>query len=244
MSLSAILTEAYHFYRNHISQLAMLTMPLLLLQIGVQMWLGLELQAADVENPQFGTTHMFAMMALLILFSLLIAALTLFLEVRSQGHKVGSLLVLKASLPFVPPLLLAGVFSGLAIIAPVMIAGAFGGPLWVIGLVPSLYLFARLAFVNFMVVSERLTPFKAIKESFSFTSDMGLLLRTGAVLTLYLPISIISEQLSIATASGGLAVELIIATLFGFLGLFVNIALFRLYMVARRKDNADDAAAE
>lgn len=244
MSLSAILTEAYHFYRNHISQLAMLTIPLLLLQIGIQMWLGLELKAADIENPQFGSVHMVAMMALLILFSLLIAALTLFLEIRSQGHKVGCLLVLKASLPFVPPLLLAGVFSGMAIIAPVMIAAAFG-PLWVIGLVPSLYLFARFSFVNFMVVSERLTPFKAIKESFSFTSDMPLLLRTGAVLTLYLPISIISQQLSMATASAGLAVELVIATVFGFLGLFVNIALFRLYMVARRKDTGDtDTSAE
>ncbi len=236
MSLSAILTEAYHFYRNHISQLAMLTIPILLLQIGIQTWLGMELKAADEVNPEFGGSHMFAMMALLILFSILIAALTLFLEVRSQGHKVGNLLILKASMPFVPPLLLAGVASGFAIIAPVMLAAAFG-PLWVIGLIPSLYIFARLSFVNFMVVSERLTPFKAIKESFNFTSEWPFLLRTCAVLSLYLPISIISSQLTMATESFGPAAELIIATVFGFIGLFVNIALFRLYMVNRRKDD-------
>lgn len=85
MSLSAILTEAYNFFRNHLVQLAMLTVPLLLIQVGIQLWLGAEMSKADLENPQFGAPHMLAMMLLLLTFSVLIAALTLFLELRSQG---------------------------------------------------------------------------------------------------------------------------------------------------------------
>lgn len=126
MSLSAILTEAYNFFRNHLTQLAMLTVPLLLVQVGIQLWLGTEMSKVDLENPQFGAPHMIAMMLLLLIFSVLIAALTLFLELRSQGHNPPTGMVLKASLPFVPPLLLAGVFSGLAILAPVMLFAAFG----------------------------------------------------------------------------------------------------------------------
>ena len=231
MSLSAILTEAYNFFRNHLTQLAMLTVPLLLVQVGIQLWLGTEMSKVDLENPQFGAPHMIAMMLLLLIFSVLIAALTLFLELRSQGHNPLTGMVLKASLPFVPPLLLAGVFSGLAILAPVMLFAAFG-PLWLVGLVISFYLFARLAYVNFMVVVERLTPLEAIKASFSFSGP--IVLKTIALLMLYLPLSVVGAQLSGAASLGGLPVQMLADTLMAFIGLFVNLALFRLYMVTKK----------
>ncbi|ABM26692.1 MULTISPECIES: hypothetical protein [Shewanella] len=231
MSLSAILTEAYNFFRNHLVQLAMLTVPLLLIQVGIQLWLGAEMSKADLENPQFGAPHMLAMMLLLLTFSVLIAALTLFLELRSQGHHPSAGMVLKASLPFVPPLLLAGVFSGLAILAPVMLFAAFG-PMWLIGLVISFYLFARLAYVNFMVVVERLTPLEAIKGSFSFSGP--IVLKTIALLMLYLPLAVISSQLASIAAMGGLPLQMLVDTFMSFIGLFVNLALFRLYMVSKK----------
>lgn len=56
----------------------MLTVPLLLVQVGIQLWLGTEMSKVDLENPQFGAPHMIAMMLLLLIFSVLIAALTLF----------------------------------------------------------------------------------------------------------------------------------------------------------------------
>lgn len=230
MSLSAILTEAYNFFRNHLAQLAMLTVPLLLVQVGIQLWLGAEMAKVDLENPHFGVSLMIAVMVLLLLFSVLIAALTLFLDVRSQGHNPSPGMVLKASLPFVPPLLLAGVFSGLAILAPVMLFAAFG-PLWLVGLVISFYLFARLAYVNFMVVVERLTPLEAIKASFSFSGP--IVLKTIALLMLYLPLSIIGSQLSALGSFGGLPVQMLVDTFMAFIGLFVNLALFRLYMVSK-----------
>lgn len=237
MSLIAILTEALNFFRNHIRQLAALTLPLLLIQVAIQLWLGNEILTADPENPQFGASHAAVMMLLLLVFSVLIAALTLFLELRSQGHELASGQILKASLPFVPPLLLAGVFSGLAILAPVMIFAAFG-PLWLIGLVVSLYLFARLAYVNFMVVVERLTPLEAIKKSFSFSAG-SIAFKTIAVLMLYVPLSLFAGVFTQLATQVGFPLQLVVETFFAFLGLFVNIALFRLYMVNRQPAETD-----
>ncbi|WP_025821830.1 hypothetical protein [Shewanella marina] len=233
MSLSAILTEAYHFFRNHLAQLAVLTMPILLIQIGLQMWLGLELsKAAETQNPQFGAPHMAAMMALLLAFSLLIAVLTVFLQLRSEGHQVTTGLVFKTGLTFVPPLLIAGVFSGLAILAPVFLFAAFG-PFWLIGLVISFYLFARLAYVNFMVITERLTPMQAIKASFAFSGG-GIAFKTLTLLMLYIPLSMIGGGLVELVKPAGLPAEYLVSVVMAFIGLFVNVALFRLYMVNRQ----------
>ncbi|MCH1929996.1 hypothetical protein L9G16_07370 [Shewanella sp. A25] len=231
MSLSAILTEAYNFFRNHLTQLAMLTVPLLLIQVGIQLWLGVEISKVDMENPQFGAPHMIAMMLMLIVFSIFIAALTLFLELRSQGHNPSTGLVLRASLPFVPPLLLAGVFSGLAIIAPVMLFAAFG-PFWLVGLILSFYLFARLAYVNFMVVVERLTPLEAIKASFKLSGPIAV--KTVAVLMLYFPLSISGGLISGLASLGGLPLQMLSDTFVSFISIFVNLALFRLYMVTKQ----------
>lgn len=231
MSLSAILTEAYNFFRNHIVQLAMLTVPLLLLQVGIQMWLGAELLNADPENPQFGTPHMLAVIALMVIFSVLIAALTLFMELRTEGMQPSTGQVLKSSLAFVPGLMLAGVFSGMAIAAPTMILAAIG-PIWILGMGISLYLFARLAFVNFMVVVERMSPLQAIKASFEFSS--GLTGTTILVLLSYFPLLLIGSVLSQLGQAGGMPLQLVMDTFVAFIGLFVNVALFRLYRVARK----------
>ncbi|MFT5235867.1 MAG: hypothetical protein ACI90A_001231 [Shewanella sp.] len=232
MQLSAIFTEAYHFFRNHISQLAAITVPILFIQVGIQLWLGMEMANADLENPQFGALHMAAVMVLLLVFSLLIASVTLFLEIRSQGHEANTALILKTSLNFVPGLLLAGVFSGLAILAPVMLFAAFG-PLWLVGLTMSIYIFARLAYVNFMVVVERLTPLEAIKGSFKFSGPIAF--KTLMVLMLYIPLSLIGGSLSALAQSVGFPLQLIVEVFVAFIGLFVNVALFRLYMVSRPK---------
>ena len=230
MSLSAILTEAFNFFRNHISQLAALTFPLLLCQVGIQLWLGNEILTVDKTNPEFGMSHAFATMMLLLIISLLIASLTLFMELRSQGVDFTPMQVIKGSLPFVPPLLLAGVFSGVVILLPFMLFAAFGS-LWLVGLVISFYLFARLAYVNFMVVVERLTPLEAIKASFDFGGP--LVPKTIAVIMLYIPLSLVGGSISQLSLHLGLPIQFLVDTTFAFIALFVNIALFRLYMVNR-----------
>lgn len=236
MSLSTVFSEAFYFFRNHLRQLALLTLPFIVVQLGIQYWLGGQFQAIDQNNPAFHTSHMVAVMAVLLVFSWFIAALTLFLEWRSQGYSPRNGQVLIGSLKFVPPLLLAGVFSALLIVAPSMLSAAFG-PLWVIGLVLSIYLFARLAYVNFMVVTERLTPFEAIKASFRFANGT-LVLKTMLVLLVYLPILQFGGLLIKLASAAGAPLQFVVEVLIAFIGLFVNIALFRLYMVNRKRAEA------
>ncbi len=233
MPLSTILTEAYYFFRNNLRQLATLTVPILLLQVGLQLWLLLEISSMDVNNPQFGAVHMTATMALLIIFSLLISALTLFLEVRSNGHEPTTGMILKASLNFIPGLLLAGVFSGMAIIAPMMILASINPALILLGMIASIYLFSRLAYVNFMVVVDRLTPLAAIKMSFNFSQ--GIAFKTLLILLLYIPISLVGGTLSALMGEVAFILSFLVEVVAAFFGLFVNIALFRLYMVTRSK---------
>lgn len=143
-------------------------------------------------------------------------------------------MILKTSINFVPGLLLAGVFSGLAIAGPFFVLLAINPMLAIIGVAIAIYLFARLAFVNFMVVVERLTPLEAIKRSFSFSRPLTL--KTISILLIYIPISIIGGLLSTLAQTGGLPVQLVVDVAVAFFGLFVNVALFRLYMVARDSD--------
>jgi len=83
-----------------------------------------------------------------------------------------------------------------------------------------------------MVVVERLTPLEAIKGSFSFSGP--IVLRTIALLMLYLPLSVVGNLLSGAAAMGGLPLQMLSDTFMSFIGLFVNVALFRLYMVSKK----------
>lgn len=83
-----------------------------------------------------------------------------------------------------------------------------------------------------MVVVERLTPLEAIKGSFSFSGPIAL--KTIALLMLYLPLAVISSQLVSIAAMGGLPLQMLVDTFMSFIGLFVNLALFRLYMVSKK----------
>jgi len=231
MSLSAILSEAFYFFRNHLLQLAALALPILLVQVGIQLWLGAEFAAMDPKAPQIGAPHVLAALLLFLVFSLLIASLTLFMELRTEGYQPSILSVLKDSLPFLPWLMVAGIFSGMAIAAPVVILSTLG-PLGVIGLGISLYLFARLSYVNFMVVVERLSPLQAIKASFVFSQHVTG--RTLLVLLLYFPLVLLGSVISASVEHAPVILRLVVESITGFISLYVNVALFRLYRVSRQ----------
>ncbi|QSX33878.1 hypothetical protein JYB87_01080 [Shewanella avicenniae] len=235
MSLSSILTEAYYFFRNHLWQLASFAVPILAIEIGLQLWLGNTIEQMDQQAPEFNGTQVAVVMTILLLFTLLIAALTLFMELRTAGHQPPAPALIKHSLPYIPGLLLAGVLSGLAIAAPTMLLSAFG-PAVVIGLGISAYLGARLAYVNFMLVVERLSPLQAIRESFMFSQAFTG--KTIAVLLLYLPFMMVESLLASAMPDAPFIFNLVLKTVIGFFSLYVNVALFRLYRVNRSLNQA------
>ncbi len=55
------------------------------------------------------------------------------------------------------------------------------------------------------------------------------------ILLLYIPLAIVSSTIAAAVGQIAFILMYIIDVVFAFLGLFVNIALFRLYMVTRSK---------
>lgn len=231
MHLSAILAEAYYFFRNHLAQLALLTVPILVVELSMQLWLADTVAQMDQQAPEFSGTQIAVVFGILVLFTLLIAALTLFMELRSSGHNPSPWQVLVNSLQFLPGLLLAGVLSGMAIAAPTMILVAMG-PLLVVGLGMSAYLAARLAYVNFMLVVERLSPLQAIRESFMFSQ--GFTGKTVLVLLCYLPFMLVESTLAQLVPDAPMMFNLLIKTVIGFFSLYVNVALFRLYRVNRQ----------
>ncbi|WP_133408413.1 hypothetical protein [Parashewanella tropica] len=232
MSLSATFTEAFNFFKNHFKQLAIITVPFILIMNAIQMWIGTQIKAVTQDNPEFSSMTLAAVMALVIVFSWLFSSLTLFLEVRSQGHEPNARQIWFNALHFIPAMLLAAVFSGLAIAGPffVLIAALkeFGA---LIGLAIALFIGTRLTYVNFMVVSERLTPMKAISSSWKLSGP--IILPTLGIVMLYLPLSLIGGALSQVTSQVGMPLQLIVETAVAFFGLFINIALFRLYMLNR-----------
>ncbi|KFZ37655.1 hypothetical protein HR45_09535 [Shewanella mangrovi] len=230
MPLSSIFTEAYYFFRNHLLQIASFAVPILALEIGLQLWLGKAMEQMDQQAPSFSGGQVAVVLTILLLFTLLIAALTLFMELRTAGHQPTPQAVIKHSIGFIPGLLLAGVLSGLAIAAPTMLLSAFG-PAVVIGLGISAYLGARFSYVNFMLVVEHLSPLQAIRESFVFSQ--AITGKTIVVLLMYLPFMLVESGIAKLVPDAPFIVNLVIKTLVGFFSLYVNVALFRLYRVNR-----------
>ncbi len=75
---------------------------------------------------------------------------------------------------------------------------------------------------------------QAIKASFEFSS--GLTGTTILVLLSYFPLLLIGSVLSQLGQAGGMPLQLVVDTFVAFIGLFVNVALFRLYRVARKAE--------
>ncbi|MBM7072787.1 hypothetical protein JQC92_12220 [Shewanella sp. 202IG2-18] len=230
--MSAVLNEAFHFFKNHLRQLAMLTMPLIIGVVAIQSWLGIELGKMNPEAPQIDGIHLGVMFLGILLFSWLISTLTLFLQVVSDGHNPTVRQVLFTSLNFVPPMLLTMVFTGMAIFGPIFVLIAALKELGaLIGIVVSVFIAVRLSYVNFMVVVEHITPLQAIKDSFNFTKP--IFFPTLAILLMSLPISLVFTVIATSVSSLGEG-AIFVVNIFGFFfSLFVTVALYRLYMLNR-----------
>ncbi len=238
MSLSAILTEAYHFFRNNIKQLFLLIFPISILTSGIKVWLinGLSVIsdsviAGEIDTIQIDTSLIIASLGYTVLLTILYASLTLFLEVRSNGYEPKISQVLLTSLNFVPGLLLAGVLSGLVILGPYIILMATFPPLAILGIFVGVFLYIRLLFVYFMIVVERLTPLESIKRSFYFSSP--IMLKTVFIVLLNIPFLLVYSLVASVIPEGIFVIDIVTASLFTFFSLIIDVALFRLYMVSR-----------
>ncbi|GLS82090.1 hypothetical protein [Paraferrimonas haliotis] len=232
MSVSVILTEALNFFRSQGKALFLVCFPLLLVQNGLQMWVNSQLPTAEETQGlevQLEATHYIAVLLLLLVLFHMYACVTLFLHTRSQGQQLNASQIWLGGLHYVPSMMLAGVISAVAVMMammPAIISGFF--PLAIL----ALWVGVRLAYVNFMVVVEGATPLASVTECFKFSG--AIFWQTLMVLGLLIPISLVTAVADTAVAQGPMVLRIVVNALFAYVGLFITVALFRLYMVNRQ----------
>lgn len=213
MSPFAALRDAWFFYSRHLGLIIRLCLPLILLEGGARLALAHWLGHADpaIRDLLLG----------LLFYPLYSAALILLLDARSRGQTPGVAVLLAAALQrWLPMALLVGLSSSLVML---------GASLFIL---PGLWLMARLAFAEFLLVQRGLAPLAALKGSFLLTRGRFLPL-LSSVLMVVVPLWLVGGW-----AGGQLTPEeaplasLALDAALGLGQLFATVVFFRLYMLA------------
>lgn len=216
MNVLSILRDAWFFYSRHLATIAGLCLPLIVLESATR-------YAVD---RAFGSGAMVAQEVLvgMLFYPLYTAALILYLDARSRGHAPALRAVMARALPLWPRM---AVLAGLATLLILL-----GGSLFVL---PGLWVMVRIAFAEYLLVLEGLTPLAALQQSFVQTRGHFLLI-LGCVLSVLLPIWLfeawVAQQLwAEGSTRGPLAIA--VDSGFGLLQLFTTVVLFRGFMLCR-----------
>lgn len=224
MKLFPILRDAWYFYSRNLPAIAMLCLPLIVLESGaklaVEHWLGKGVLPAQ------------ELLTGLVFYPLYVGALILYLDARSRGHEPSVREVLARTLPLWPALALLAAVGTLLII--------LGASLFVL---PALWVMVKIAFAEYLLVLRGMTPLQALKESFQLTRGHFLLI-LGCLLAVLLPVWlaeawIASLFMSPEQTPNPLAM-MILDSLFGMLQLLATVALFRCFMLCSASAVAQD----
>ncbi len=211
MKLLPLLRDAWYFYSRHLGAIALLCLPLILtesLARQAMLWL---------IGP--ATRELQELLAGLMFYPLYSAALILFLDSRSRHLATGSRRLLDQALRcWLPLAILTGCCSAL-----VMLGLSFM-------VLPGLWLMARLAFAEYLLVLRQQTPLEAMRESFRMTRP-----QTFRLLVLELLVVVPLWALEIWLAGRAVAthplLELAADGVSGLLQLFATVVFFRAWML-------------
>ena len=215
MNVPSILRDAWFFYSRNLVPIIRLCLPLIVLE-GVTRLLVQRLVGPDATAAQ-------QLLVGMLFYPLYTAALILYLDARSHGHEPPLREVMRRALPRWPSM---AVLAGLGTLLIML-----GGSLFIL---PGLWVMIRIAFAEYLLVLQRLTPLEALKQSFVQTRGHFLLL-LGCILAVLLPLWLLEswtvQQLwGDENASGALAV--LVDSGFGVLQLFTTVVLFRCFMLS------------
>lgn len=215
VNVFSILRDAWYFYSRNLPSIALLCLPLIVLEsaakLAVEHWLGKG--ALPAQELLTG----------LIFYPLYVGALILYLDARSRGHEPGVREVLARTLPLWPALALLAALGTLLII--------LGASLFVL---PAIWIMVKIAFAEYLLVLRGLTPLAALKASFQLTRGHFLLI-LGCMLTVLLPIwtadVLFAIQFMPDEETPNRALTLAFDSLFGLLQLLATVVLFRCFML-------------
>ena len=210
MTALSLLRDAWYFVRRHAVRLALLCLPLLLL----------ESLARNLLAPHLGDWQASAdLLAGLLFYPIYGAALILYLDTRSRGLAPGLAALLAMALRLWPSLALLTALSSLLIL--------LGASLFIL---PGLWLMVRLAFADFLVVLQGFTPLAALGDSMALTRGQFWRLFT-VVMAVMLPLWWLEASLLEWLGESDLLPRLLLESLIGFAQLFAMVALYRGFML-------------
>lgn len=220
MTVLTLLRDAWYFFHRHAARLALLCLPLLLL----------ESLTRALLVPQLGDWQGSAdLLAGLLFYPLYGGALILYLDTRTRGLTPGPAALLAMALRLWPSLALLTALSSLLIL--------LGASLFIL---PGLWLMVRLAFADFLVVLQGFTPLAALGDSMALTRGQfwRLFMLMMAVM---LPLWGLEAVLSDLLGEGDLAPRVLLESLIGFAQLFIIVALYRGFMLTTQGPITDTA---
>jgi hypothetical protein len=219
--LKIIISDALHFFLNHLSQIAALCLPWLLAAALVEYGIIIIGQNAERSAPLFLVAWTFD----LLIYPVYTGALIMLMARRAQReHPTNKELTGAAIKTWQPLFLVHIIVSGLK---------AMGFLLFI---VPGIYISVRLAFAEFHLVLEGLKPMEAIQKSFQTTkSSSGLILLLLAIFLIPIALLAFSLVSTLEALELNLVFNVILGILISFLTLIVDVVLFRVYMSARQE---------
>lgn len=212
MNPLTIVQDSLYFFRTHVFSIVRLCLPLLVLQ-------SLAEQLVD-QHVQSEARGAFDILVGLLFYPIYTAALILYLDSRSNGEQPSLRLLLGMGLRLWPRFALLAAICSLGVL--------LGMALY---LLPGLWLMARLAFSEYLMVLRGLGPLAAIKQSFELTRGPFWQV-LGCVLAVLVPLWLIDfASAALWPGDESLLVSLVIDCANGLVQLLTTVVLFRLFML-------------
>ena len=214
MNITTILADAYRFYSGKFRQISVLFLPIMT----IVTILG---QGPETQDTVEIASVFWWMLINFLLYPLYTGAMILFLAKRTRHETPGYGQLLRESSALWWPLLILTLIAGIAVFFGVMLL-----------ILPGIWIAVRLSFAEIYLVAEGLSPLAALRKSHDATREVFWLI-LAIVVILYVPLIALSYFLELmAEASGGGSVlKIITESIVAFLGLFVNVAIFRIYLL-------------
>jgi hypothetical protein len=213
INITTILADSYRFFIGNLSQLAGLFLPILLIVATLERGL----MATAGSESMFWT----ALVSLLV-YPLYTGAMLLLLAQRTRRETPTNGQLLRAAVALWWPLLVLTFIVGVAVFSGVLLL-----------IVPGIWIAVRLSFAEIYLVVEGLMPLAAMRKSHDATEGLFWVILPAAA-SIYVPLialDFLSEWM-LDSYGGNPALGVISDTLLAFLGLFVNVVIYRIYLLS------------
>lgn len=225
MSPLPILRDAWYFFSRNLSTLAVLCLPLILLESVVGQFV--QQNYAQTSEPS-NAPMAYALLVGLVFSPLYKGALILYMGSRSEGCFPTNGEILKRALSLWPAYALLSALTTLAVLSGLMLM-----------IIPGVWLMIRLIFADFQVMLKAQAPMAAMRESFALSAGKfwpitgTLLLAMLALSGPWLVLAWLIAPEGAVEPNGAMAIGL--QAIMGFLQLFVTVVAFRLYTLIEHK---------